>query len=656
MVFASLTCLTERPRRALLSKRARRPFGRRYACPLWRSPLRGSVVGSYEPQTERHRPQDKPQPTDQTRTPTPTPTPTLRAAPRQTAATRPPACRRPLPAHAPRQRPATPPRCHVACWPCADKTAYAYGSGGSGSALLPEAGRKWGFGKAMRMFREARPAPTVHADARPGRPRYTAPHTRPTPATLPRMTPTANTAPATPCAVGRWRFAPTRPGEGGHDPGDGRHGPPQCDPRRRRHLSAEAIRREGGKVSPGPPARKNNLRSSTSRKRNPSLSLVNARRRCRRTRRAWSPQSRPRPGFIAERRGRYALPPARSPVLLPDPHGDGRRAGYAVRGLPTSGKSAVESSNPWKPGTRRPVPGKRPPRMPQDWRTRGGAGLPIPRLPHFRQRPCTALARALQSLRRTPATASRTRRAWSPQCDPPATPRTAARSPGTGPASSLSAGGATLFRRPGRRSLQCYPHADEHRAGYAVRGRGAGASRLRAQATPAHGGRGARASGGKGASEHRAGDGTRRGQTEKDARGRGGPPPGPALSLSAGGATLFRRDRSAVLAVRSPGGRTPHRLRRARRRALALSRPRAQAKAATIPATVGTIRRSPIRAAGKGISPDPSARKDNLRFSTSRKRNPSLSLVDGRADPAAVRSAGDAQDAAAVPAPARLLR
>ena len=28
----------------------------------------------------------------------------------------------------------------------------------------------------MRMFREARPAPTVHADARPGRPRYTAPH------------------------------------------------------------------------------------------------------------------------------------------------------------------------------------------------------------------------------------------------------------------------------------------------------------------------------------------------------------------------------------------------------------------------------------------------------------------------------------------------
>lgn len=62
MVFATLTCLTERPRRALLSKRARRPFGRRYACPLWRSPLRGSVVGSHEPQTETdHRPHTNPQ-------------------------------------------------------------------------------------------------------------------------------------------------------------------------------------------------------------------------------------------------------------------------------------------------------------------------------------------------------------------------------------------------------------------------------------------------------------------------------------------------------------------------------------------------------------------------------------------------------------------
>ena len=66
----------------------------------------------------------------------------------------------------------------------------------------------------------------------------------------------------------------------------------------------------------------------------------------------------------------------------------------------------------------------------------------------------------------------------------------------------------------------------------------------------------------------------------------GGPPPGPAPSLSAGGATLFRRDRSAVLAVRSPRRWTPRRLRRC---------------------AAGRWRSAPARPCerGKGISPRP---------------------------------------------------
>lgn len=59
----------------------------------------------------------------------------------------------------------------------------------------------------MRMFREARPAPTVHADARPVRPRYTAPHEAHG-GDVAQDDAKANTAPATPCAVGRWRYAP----------------------------------------------------------------------------------------------------------------------------------------------------------------------------------------------------------------------------------------------------------------------------------------------------------------------------------------------------------------------------------------------------------------------------------------------------------------
>ena len=194
----------------------------------------------------------------------------------------------------------------------------------------------------MRMFREARPAPTVHADTRPGRPRYTAPHEA---HAADAAQDDADGEDRTGYAV-RGRALALR----------------AYAPRRRRHLSAEAVRHEGGKVSPGPPARKDNLRFSTSRKRNPSLSLVDARRRCRRTRRAWSPQCDPRrrpgrrsPGpasslsaggatpWPAVALAKAALPPARSPVLLPDPHADEHRAGYAVRGR---GAGAVAPTRP----------------------------------------------------------------------------------------------------------------------------------------------------------------------------------------------------------------------------------------------------------------------------------------------------------------------
>ena len=162
---------------------------------------------------ERHRPQDKPQPTDQTRTPTPT----LRAAPRQTAAPRPPACRRPLPAHAPRQRSATPPRCHVACWPSRTRPPTPTAPAEAVAPCFPKPVGSGASGKQCACSERRGPRPRFTPTPGPVA-RVTRPRTRPTPPTLPRMTPTAKTAPATPCAVGRWRFAPTRPGEGGTCP------------------------------------------------------------------------------------------------------------------------------------------------------------------------------------------------------------------------------------------------------------------------------------------------------------------------------------------------------------------------------------------------------------------------------------------------------
>jgi hypothetical protein len=304
----------------------------------------------------------------------------------------------------------------------ADKTAYAYayGFGGSGSALLPEAGRKWGFGKAMRMFREARPAPTVHADARPRRPRYTARHEA-------RAADVAQDddhgEDRTGCAVrgrGAGAGAPTRPGDtrtrgkgraqvGGKGlPNIGRqtagdaarrrethadakrraiHGGPPPGPAlslsaagatlfRRNRSAVLAVRSPGeqtphrlrrarlgaGAVAPARPGeggdaprrRQRYLPGPLCQKKqptvfhfprcatlsgNPSLSLVDGRRRCRRTRHpggAGDPHGRPRittaeqsahaprdgrrspgtgPASSLSARRRYAHPPRRSPVL-----------------------------------------------------------------------------------------------------------------------------------------------------------------------------------------------------------------------------------------------------------------------------------------------------------------------------------------------------
>ena len=109
-------------------------------------------------------------------------------------------------------------------------------------------------------------------------------------------------------APGAGAVAPARPGEGGHDPGDGRHDPPQCDPRRRqRYLPGPLCQK-------GQPTVFHFPRCATL-SGNPSLSLVDGRRRCRRTRPRLvaavrsmptprpPPQSRPRPGSLAERRG-----------------------------------------------------------------------------------------------------------------------------------------------------------------------------------------------------------------------------------------------------------------------------------------------------------------------------------------------------------------
>ncbi len=131
------------------------------------------------------------------------------------------------PAHAPRRQSR-----HVACFAYADQTAYAFGSGGCGSSLLPEAGRKWGFGKQTAFQsggRRGRAAVAMQCDRR-RRARVRRPGVRP--------------GLVTECA--------SRP----------------------TFLSRAVLPVLGKGIPPDPPARKDNLRFSTSRKRNPSLSLL----------------------------------------------------------------------------------------------------------------------------------------------------------------------------------------------------------------------------------------------------------------------------------------------------------------------------------------------------------------------------------------------
>ena len=170
------------------------------------------------------------------------------------------------PAHAPRR-----PSRHVACFAYADQTAYAYGSGGRGSSLSPEAMRRWGFGKQTAFRSGGRRGLAwlaVQCDRR---------------------------------RRGGERRSGVRPGlvtERASRP---------------TFLSRAGLPVLGKGIPPDPPARKDNLRFSTSRKRNPSLSLLaqcdpaharDARR---------SPGTGPASSLSAWRR--YAHPPARSPVL-----------------------------------------------------------------------------------------------------------------------------------------------------------------------------------------------------------------------------------------------------------------------------------------------------------------------------------------------------
>ncbi len=517
-VFASLTCSAERPRRALLSKRARRPFGRRYACPLWRSPLRGSVVGSYEPQTERDT-DPKTNPSPQTR-PGPRRRRFARLRARRRPHVRPPVAvrsqrtrrasgrlRRPAvtsPAGRRGQEPPTPTASADKVAPCFPKPV---GSGASGKQC------------ACSERRGPRPrfTPTPGPVARVTRPR-----TRPTPPTLPRMMTTAKTAPATPCAVGRWRFAPTRPGEGVHDAGDGRHGPPQCDPRRRRQRY----------LPPRPPLCQKgqptvfHFPRCATLSGNPSLSLVD-------TRRAWSPQCDPcrRPGRRSPGPGPasslsaggatlFRRPGRRS--LQCDPHGDGRRDGYAARVRPSNvwkiGRGIFQSLETRHPAARaRKTTAQDAPRLAIP-RRRGSSILPFATLPAMPMHgACTRLAESPPDPGGGFADSPRRR----PQSDPRATPRP--------PPQSRPRPGFIAERRAALRSSAgpvAGPASQSSRRRTPRRLRRARSGRWRfAPTRPGNArtrGKGARASGGKGASEHRTADEGRRRQTETDARGRGG--------------------------------------------------------------------------------------------------------------------------------------
>ena len=418
------------------------------------------------------------------------------------------------PAHAPRRRSR-----HVACFAYADQTAYAYGSGGQGSSLLPEAGRKWGFGKQTAFQsggRRGRAAVAMQCDRR-RRARVQRPGVRP----------------------GFFAECASRP-----------------------TLIRRAVLPVLGKgIPPDPPARKDNLRFSTSRKRNPSLSLVDARRRCRRT-----------------------------------------------------------------------------------------------------------------------------RRAWSPQCDPCRRP--GRRSPGPGPASSLSAGGATLFRRPGRRS--CFPILTATAAAPATPC-AVGALALRAYAPT-------RPRAGFPRLENRPwnlpipGNPAPGGPCPENDR------PGCPTISERGAALVFMPCPCALPAMPmhgactrlaecppDPGGGSadsPRRSRRSpihtrptarpgsfaeRRGRYALSPEPVGGPCSAIPRETDAAPATPCAAPGagavaparpgedgKGISPDPSARKDNLRFSTS----PDALRCRGTLLFPRWRSAirTHAQDTVAVPAPTRLLR
>ena len=399
----------------------------------------------------------------------------------------------------------------------ADKTAYAYGFGGSGSALLPEAGRKWGFGKAMRMFREARPAPTVHADARPGRPRYMAPHE-------------------------------AHGGDAAQDDADGERG---GDPRDGRALALRAARPgEGGKGIPRTPCQKGQptvfhfpqaepfaFPRGRPRRRS-GRSAIRRRRPGRRRSPGTGPAASLSAGALRSSAGPVAGPASRSPRrrtarrLRRARLRRWRCRAHAPRPTRKALRARVRVSNPWKIGPRNlPMPGNRPCGGPCPENDRpvcpriGEGGAARVFLSPGCRTSGTAPATPLHTPCRLSAGPRRRLRGLAAPVARSAIRRRRPgrrRSPGPGPASSLSAG--RRYALPPARSpvLLPDPHGDGHRAGYAVRGRGAGASRLRAQATPAHGGRGARASGGKGASEDRTADGKRRRQTETDARGRGG--------------------------------------------------------------------------------------------------------------------------------------